>query len=292
MQHHNDSATMMEQFYEDRERIAMSRRMAITQHKTTPGDTVTVAEQWQSQQALLDRCTQLTNALANTLCESVNGPPDLTDVHKMLDQHKSDTQVGQLDDFYSNMQTVLTYLGKCAKGKTTDTIGGGLNGNDQSRSLLTLSTEASRQANLFRILTMIHHMAYKFHQKPRAKSVGYVTLADALVTTQMSAGETRVRPLAPCRTKPKPRRILYNNWHSPKQNATVRGITKSHKGTFNQQEARLNTYNLIPEVPCQAVPTKPHQYKRLVPKRAHYTGLPDDMQHAATPAWMHRKQQK
>ena len=274
----------MEHFYEDRGRIATSRRLAITQDKTTPGDTATVAEQLQSQQALLERCTQLTNALANTLSESVNGPPDLTNVHKMLDQHKRDTQAGQLDDFYSHMQTVLTYLGDCAKGKTTDTIGGGLNGNDWSRSLLTLSTEATRQANIFRIPTMIHGMVYKFRQKTRAKSVGNVTVADALVTTQMSAGETRVRPVAANRTKPKPRGILYNNWHSP-------GIMRSRKGGFNRQESQLNSYDLLPELPCQAVPTKPRQHKRLGPKRTHYTGLPDDRQHGV-PASMHRKLQK
>ena len=292
MQHHNDSATMMEHFYEDRQRIALSRRLAITEHKTATGDSASVAEQLQNQQALVERCTQLTNALANTLRESVNGPPDLTNVHKLLDQHKSDTQAGQLDDFYSNMQTVLTYLGECAKGKTTDTIRGGLNGNDRSRPQLTLSTEASRQANIFRIPSMIHGMVYKFHQRTRAMSVGNGTIADALVPTQMSAGEARVRPVAACRPKPKRRGILYKKWHPPGQNATVRGITKSCTGRFNQQESRLNSYDLLPEVPCQAVPTKPRHYNRLGPKRTQYTGLPDDMQHAASPAWMHRKLQK
>ena len=237
--HHNKSNQMLEQFYSQKQDIALSKQ------KVTTGQTTKAEAQLTKQQGLLDRCTQLTSVLATKLCEAVNTPPDLTEVQKMLDQYKDDTMNGKLDGFYSNVQSVLTYLGKHLKSMKsgTETGGGGLKGNEGDMSTgkivrhtsVTWSPRIKKQANIFRITRVVHRTPARVIHGTTARQPMYMARK-----TTAAVGKTQVRPSA-----------AHNKWATLGPTcdrnqkrvdhwATPRDVSTGHNGRLGQQESQMN----------------------------------------------------
>ncbi|KAI0215774.1 hypothetical protein LSAT2_032163 [Lamellibrachia satsuma] len=296
--HHNKSNQMLDQFYTQKQDIALSKQ------KVTTDQTTKEEAQRTKQQKLLDRCTQLTSVLATKLCEAVNTPPDLTEVQKMLDQYKDDTMNGKLDGFYSNVQSVLTYLGKHLKSKEsgTETGRGGLKGNDGDTSTgeivghtsVTWSPRIKKQANIFKIKRVVHGTPARVKQGTTVRQPMYTAHK-----TTSAVDKTQFRPSAAPNKWPTLRPTCDCSQKRMAHWATPRDASTCHNG---RRESQMNSFemplSLLPPVPCQMVQTIPYKQDRLGPRRfqRYYSEsdapLQQMIQQVSTANWTQRKQQE
>lgn len=279
----------------------------MSKQKVMTDQTTKAEAQQTKQQKLLDRCTQLTSVLATKLCEAVNTPPDLTEVQKMLDQYKDDTMNGKLDGFYSNVQSVLTYLGKHLKSKEsgTETGRGGLKGSEGDTSTgeivghtsVTWSPRIKKQANIFRIKRVVHGTPARVKHGTTVRQPMYTARK-----TTVAVDKTQFRPSAAPNKWPTLRPTCDRSQKRVAHWATPRDASTGDHGRLGQRESQMNSFemslSLLPPVSSQMVQTIPYKQDRLGPRRfqRYYSEsdapLRQMIQQVSTANWTHRKQQE